>query len=215
MPRPPADAPLLSSELIYSTALQLIDESGLDALSMRKLAAELNVTPRSLYHYVPTKDALLREVYKVVLGELELPNPSDGDWQSNLRGLAHSFRALCQRHQNVAPYFLAGHEPVERDTAIFEVLFGLLSAAGLPDTQIVTVSRSLVTFLTGYILAEFNEMFTAHNFGSRLGLARKTPEAYPVLLHLPAPPAAADENFEVALALLVAGIEGLARPANP
>ena len=214
MPRPPADAPLLSSELIYSTALQLIDESGLDALSMRKLAAELNVTPRSLYHYVPTKDALLREVYKVVLSELELPNPSDGDWQDNLRGLAHSFRALCQRHQNVAPYFLAGHKPVERDTAIFEVLVGLLSAAGLPDTQIVAVSRNLVTFLTGYILAEFNEMFTAHNFGSRLGLARKTPEAYPVLLHLPAPPAAADENFEVALALLVAGIEGLASPAT-
>ena len=182
---------------------------------MRKLAAELNVTPRSLYHYVPTKDALLREVYKVVLGELELPNPQTGDWQGNLRGLAHSFRALCQRHQNVAPYFLAGHDPVERDTAIFEVLFGLLAAAGLPDSQIVTVSRSLVTFLTGYMLAEFNEMFTAQNFGSRLGLARKTPGAYPVLLHLPAPPAAADENFEVALALLVGGIEGLASARQP
>ena len=215
MPRPPADAPLLSSELIYTTALRLIDEDGLESLSMRKLATELGVTPRSLYHYVPTKDALLREVYKVVLGELELPDPQTGAWQDNLRGLAHSFRALCQRHQNVAPYFLAGHDPVERDTAIFEVLFGLLSAAGLPDTQIVTVSRSLVTFLTGYMLAEFNEMFTAQNFGSRLGLARKTPEAYPVLLHLPKPPESADENFEVALALLVAGIEGLARPANP
>ena len=214
MPRPPADAPLLSSELIYTTALRLIDEDGLESLSMRKLAGELGVTPRSLYHYVPTKDALLGEVYKVVLAELELPNPQTGDWQTNLRELGRSFRALCQRHQNVAPYFLAGHDPVGRDTAIFEVLFRLLSAAGLPDSQIVAVSRSLVTFLTGYILAEFHEMFTLQNFGARQGLARKTPEAYPVLLNLPAPAASADENFEVALTLLVAGIEGLALRPN-
>ena len=176
---------------------------------MRKLAAELNVTPRSLYHYVPTKDALLREVYKVVLSELELPDPQTGDWQSNLRRLAHSFRALCGRHQNVAPYFLAGHNPVERDTAIFEVLFSLLLRAGVPEAQVVSVSRSLIAFLTGYILAELNELFTAQNFRARLELAVKTPEAYPVSLHLPAPAASAAENFSVALTLLIAGIEGL------
>ena len=214
MPRPPVDAPLLSSELIYATALRLIDQAGLDSLSMRKLAAELGVTPRSLYYYVPTKDALLREVYKVVLGELELPDPKHGDWQSNLRGLAYSFRALCRRHQNVAPYFLAGHDPVGRDTAIFEILFSLLQKAGIADAQVVSVSRTLVTFLTGYVLAEFNEMFTAQNFGARRALAQTSPAAYPVLLNLPAPPASADENFEVALTLLIAGIRGLASAAD-
>lgn len=209
MPRPPADAPLLSSDLIYATALRLIDQDGLDALSMRKLAAELKVTPRSLYHYVPTKDALLREVYKVVLSELELPNSKGNDWQSNLRQLARSFRALCGRHQNVAPYFLAGHDPVTRDTAIFEVLFNLLVEADVPEAQVISVSRSLVAFLTGYILAEFNEMFTAQNLRLRFDLAAKTPEAYPTLLSLPPPPDSADEHFEGALELLIRGVERL------
>jgi len=167
------------------------------------------VTPRSLYHYVPTKDALLREVYKVVLGELELPDPQDNDWQSNLRQLARSFRALCGRHQNVAPYFLARHDPVARDTAIFKVLFNLLLEAGAPKAQVISVSRSLVAFLTGYILAEFNTLFTAQNLRLRFDLAVKAPEAYPTLLSLPPPPDSADEHFEGALELLIRGVEGL------
>lgn len=207
MPRPPSDAPLLSADLIYATALRLIDKDGLESLSMRRLAAELDVTPRSLYHYVPTKDALLREVYKVVLDELELPDPRAGNWPENLRQVARSFRALCHRHRNVAPYFLAGHEPVSRDTAIFEVLFGLLLQADVPKDKVISISRALVAFLTGYVLAELNTMFTPQHLRARFDLAKKTPEVYPVLLDLPTPPDSAEENFEIALGVLVRGLE--------
>lgn len=50
MSRPPASAPLLSSEKITRHALKLVDEQGMEALSIRKLAADLSVSPKSLYH---------------------------------------------------------------------------------------------------------------------------------------------------------------------
>jgi AcrR family transcriptional regulator len=209
MPRPPADAPLLNLELICRTALRLIDDEGLEALSMRKLAATLKVTPRSLYHYVPTKDALLRLVYIDVLGELELPDPERGTWQENLRTLAHSFRALCHRHRNVAPYFWGGHEPVREDNVIVERLFTLLLEAGLPPERVTPTGHALIVFIVGYILSELGGSYSAEGLEARRTLARETPEYYPTLLSLPVTPGTSvGEGFEVALELLIAGVEG-------
>jgi AcrR family transcriptional regulator len=208
MPRPPAAESLLNPERIVDTALRLIDREGVDALSMRKLASELGVTPRSLYHYVPTKDALLREIYIHVLNKLELPTDRGGDWRQILRGLAREFRGLCHSHRNVMPYFLAGHEPAPRDTAILEKMFALLQAAGLPAAQVISVSQALVAFLAGYILAELNGLFSPRHHEMRLAIARGVPGEYPHMLQLPAPPEDGDENFEIALDLLIAGIEG-------
>ena len=210
MARPPADSPLLNAELIYTTALRLIDQDGLEALSMRKLASELEVTPRSLYHYVETKDALLHEVYKVVLAELELPNLTQGTWLDKLRQVSKDFRSLCHKHRNVAPYFLAGHQPVAREAAIFELLFALLTSANVPDTKLVIISRALVTFLTGYILAELSGILTLEQWKARVELAQETPETYPLLLNTAPPPESADEAFEVALDVLLGGLKGLA-----
>ncbi len=120
-------------------------------------------------------------------------------------------RAICGgRHQNVVPYFLAGHDPVKRDTAIFEVVFALLVEAGVPKAQVITVSRSLVAFLTGYILAEVNALFTVENLRLRFDLAATTPDVYPTLLSLPPPPVSADDHFEGALELLIRDVKGLA-----
>ena len=173
---------------------------------MRKLAAELSVTPRSLYHYVPTKAALLREVYIGVLSELELSNPNQGHWCDNIKQVAYSFRALCHRHKNIAPYFLGGHEPVAQDTAIVEVLLNLLVQAGVLPVKVIPTSRALIVFLVGFILAELNA--APHQLEKMRTLARKAPEAYPTLLGLPErPDANKDKGFEVALELLIAGLE--------
>ena len=208
MPRPPADSPLLNPDLIAEVALRRIDEGGLEALSMRKLAAELKVTPRSLYHYVPTKDALLREVYVRVLSELELPTEpgNEQDWRENLRGLARSFRALSHRHPSFAPYFLGGHEPLERDTYVFEVLYGLLLQAGLPAERVTTVGRALVSFWVGFILAELAGTFAQTRLAAQRTLVENEPERYPTLQSLPLPQTPPDDAFEEALELLLTGV---------
>lgn len=208
MARPPAAEALLNPTLIVETALWLIDRDGLEALSMRKLASELDVTPRSLYHYVPTKDALLREIYIHVLDKLELPAHGGEDWREVLRGLARGFRRLCHTHKSVMPYFLGGHAPSRRDTAILIRVFELLQTAGLPASQVVIVSQALVAFLAGYILVELNGLFSPRYHEARLEIAQDLPEDNAWLARLPAPSEDSDKNFEIVLDLLIAGIEG-------
>ena len=84
--------------------MRLLDAEGMAKFSMRRLAAELNVTAMSVYWYVDTKDDLLELALDAVFGELELPDPESGeDWRDQLRALAAGYRALLVRHPWVSP----------------------------------------------------------------------------------------------------------------
>jgi len=66
---------------IAVTAMEMIDEVGVEKLTMRAVAARLGVSAMALYHHVEDKDELLRLVGDVVLGRIELPDPDSGDWR--------------------------------------------------------------------------------------------------------------------------------------
>ena len=70
----------LSRRRVLEAAVRFADREGLEALSMRRLGAELGVEAMSLYNHVPNKDALLDGMVEVLLGELEVP-PEKGDWE--------------------------------------------------------------------------------------------------------------------------------------
>src|SRR3954467_6613212 len=92
----------LDRDRITEVTVRLLDAEGLAKFSMRRLAAELNVTAMSVYWYVDTKDDLLELALDSVFGELELPvgvasagvsaggpaERSAEDWREQLRGLA-------------------------------------------------------------------------------------------------------------------------------
>jgi TetR/AcrR family transcriptional regulator, tetracycline repressor protein len=71
----------LGRALIASTAAQLIDEVGVENLTMRSVAARLGVSAMALYHHVEDKEELLRMVGDDLLGQIELPDPDSGDWR--------------------------------------------------------------------------------------------------------------------------------------
>lgn len=84
---------------ITEATVRLLDAEGLSRFSMRRLAAELNVTAMSVYWYVDTKDDLLELALDAAFGELALPaESSDGDWRAQLRALAVEYRAMLVRH---------------------------------------------------------------------------------------------------------------------
>lgn len=92
---------------ITEATVRLLDAEGLARFSMRRLAAELNVTAMSVYWYVDTKDDLLELALDAVFGEMRLPAAdSDQDWRDQLRALATEYRALLVRHPWLSP--LAG-----------------------------------------------------------------------------------------------------------
>ncbi|MET8857682.1 TetR/AcrR family transcriptional regulator C-terminal domain-containing protein [Streptomyces sp. NPDC004579] len=89
----------LDRERVTAAAVRLLDAEGPARFSMRRLAAELNVTAMSVYWYVDTKDELLELALDAVFGELELPEPeAEADWRDRLRGLATGYRAMLGRH---------------------------------------------------------------------------------------------------------------------
>src|SRR5919206_4716295 len=93
----------LSREKVLAAALAVADTEGLEAVSFRRLASDLGVTPMALYRYVDNKEALLDGIGDLVLSELELPEPPTGGWRDQLRAAAWSFRAVLIAHPAVVP----------------------------------------------------------------------------------------------------------------
>ncbi|MFF7632000.1 TetR/AcrR family transcriptional regulator [Kitasatospora sp. NPDC008050] len=89
----------LSRDRIVCATVALLDAEDAQSFSMRKLAAELDVTPMSLYWYVDTKDELLELALDHVLGETRSSALEEHeDWRHQLRAMAHAYRDCFQRH---------------------------------------------------------------------------------------------------------------------
>lgn len=89
----------LSRDRILRAAMDLADRDGLDALSMRNLAAELGVEAMSLYYYFKTKDELLSAIKDLVMMQIELPEGPAGEWKASLRRTAMSYYEALRRHR--------------------------------------------------------------------------------------------------------------------
>jgi AcrR family transcriptional regulator len=174
----------LTEERIHATALTLIDADGIDALSMRKLAAALDVNPMSLYHHVANKAALLDGVVRLVTAELRLPLPSDGPWQSRLRQLADAFRVLTHAHRELILHAFTSPDFIRRESILWRTLRGILQDAGVPDDDLDPVAAVLAGLVGGLLLTEVNA----------------------VLDRFPGPPGG-DHPFDIAVQMLIAGLE--------
>ncbi|MEU4050365.1 TetR/AcrR family transcriptional regulator C-terminal domain-containing protein [Streptomyces olivaceus] len=83
---------------ILRTAVELADTDGLQALTMRRLAAELDLGPMSLYRYVAGKEELLTQMADLVFGDLGLPEEGPRGWRAKLELVARQQWRLCRRH---------------------------------------------------------------------------------------------------------------------
>lgn len=147
-PGPGARVPL-SVERICEAALALVDSAGLEALSMRRLAAALAVDPMSIYHHVPNKQALLQGVYQRVLEELPLPAPHGTQWQPPLRELARRFYALARSHPRVLPGLFASRYATPRERDIHAAIDAILQRAGFAPDERLRLSRAIYTYAAG------------------------------------------------------------------
>ncbi|MET9918551.1 TetR/AcrR family transcriptional regulator [Streptomyces sp. NPDC006435] len=89
--------PAFSRADIAAAAVRIADAEGFDAVSMRKVAAELGCGTMSLYNYVPRKEDLHELMLDAVSADYEFPEPS-GDWRADLTALARQARAMMHRH---------------------------------------------------------------------------------------------------------------------
>ncbi|QXE36007.1 TetR/AcrR family transcriptional regulator [Streptomyces sp. GMY02] len=90
--------PAFSRADIAAAAVRVADAGGIDAVTMRHVAAELGCGTMSLYNYVPRKEDLYELMADRVAGEYDLPEKPSGDWRADLTALAHRARAIMRAH---------------------------------------------------------------------------------------------------------------------
>jgi AcrR family transcriptional regulator len=206
----------LSREKVLAAALAIADAEGLEALSFRRLAADLGVTPMALYRYVDGKDALLDGIGDLVLSELELPEPS-GDWRGQLRAMALSFRAALVAHPAVVPIFLTRPLITPAGMRAADAVLGVFRSAGFPPEQAVPLYQHFTRVMLAHVVLETQAGpgLTPEERDAQARLARVTFETLPAdrFPHLvEAAPRFADPHdpmraFETGLGLLIAGLE--------
>ena len=164
MGRPPH--PLLSRDRIVSTALALADSEGLEAVSTRRLAAELGVAGPSLYNHVGTKEELLDDMVDAVLArvdtsmfaELSTTNP---EWRAALEKWARTYRAAIAAHPNIVPALATGLGRRPNGLRIADAVFGGLVSAGWPRREAISVGAVMRYFVLGSALGSFASAFPA------------------------------------------------------
>ncbi|MGW2034207.1 TetR/AcrR family transcriptional regulator [Streptomyces sp. NPDC001811] len=142
---------------IYAAALRLIDADGVEALTMRKLATELDANPMSLYHHVPNKEAVLRGVTRMVGARFRTVTLEDAPWQERIRLLATDFRTLAHRHPELMVYSFS-HQPdfIQSDDPFWTALTAIVEAAGVPRSEVSEIAALMVAVVIGVLAAELN-----------------------------------------------------------
>lgn len=206
----------LTRDLVVATALELIDRDGVEALSMRRLAAALGRDPMALYRYAKNKAALLDAVVEMVLAPLTI-DATDPDWSRQLRIAARAYRRLALAHPHVVPLLvtLPANTPLAmrpRGTLRpLEAVLALLTRAGFAGADALHVYRAFFGFLYGHVINELQEVVEnpeEHDDVLRLGLHRLPLGEFPILRSLASDLAAYDGETELerGLDILLAGL---------
>lgn len=141
----------LDRRSVLKTALEVIDQEGLDALTMRRLAEELDVDPMTVHHHAKGKDSLLDGIAELIWEEVDRPGQSD-DPKDVLRAMAHSVRDLFHRHPEGAPLVLRCTALSRSELELWRSYLDALGAAGLHEPA--GVLRSVLTYALGTGYAE-------------------------------------------------------------
>ena len=143
----------LTLDRIVSAAIDLVDREGLDALSMRRLGAELNAGATTLYWHVKNKDELLDLMLDRLFAEIEAPDQGLA-WKDELREQAHGLRRLLLRHRNLIMVIASRPTTGPNAVAAIDLLFGAVRRAGFPDDEVVPAALALLNYTSGYAVLE-------------------------------------------------------------
>lgn len=173
----------LTRDRLLTAAIAVADEGGIAALTIRSVAAALDVKPMSLYHHVANKDAIIDGIIDVVFSEIDLPR-SDLDWRSALRQRAHSARAVLRRHPWATPFMESRSHPGPATLRHHDAVLGTLRRSGFP-VELAGHAYSLMDcYIYGFALEEAALPFTPTNLDDAMAgfLGQFSATEYPHLV---------------------------------
>jgi AcrR family transcriptional regulator len=210
----------LTPQTVIERALALADAEGLEAVTIRRLAKELGVTPMALYWHFRSKEELLDGMAARIFEEIDPSVDTSGTWQEQMRALLGSMVSVLRAHPSTAILLSTRTASSEGSLRATEVALDILGRGGFSPTQATQVARHALSTLSNLVSGEPG-MVTRDESGeltdarrrARLFLESLPPERYPRLVEAATPLSEGvdpDTYFAFGLDLLLAGIEAMA-----
>jgi AcrR family transcriptional regulator len=208
----------LTRERVLSTAVALADESGIEALSMRKLAQALDVVPMALYRHIANKEELLNALVDVVVDEIDPPLEGT-DWKTAVRARILSARQALLRHPWASRVMESRTEPTPTVLAYIDSMIGMFRAGGFSMDLTHHAMHTMGSRLMGFAQELFNDSgdasqeMEAEFYESMAAMYPSIYELYVTVVHddsTTVGPGCDDQfEFEFALDLMLDGLEKL------
>jgi AcrR family transcriptional regulator len=145
--------PPLSEDGILETALRILREEGLEAVTMRRLATELDTGPASLYVYIRNRDELLNALLDRIGGMVELEEPDPARWREQLHRLVGGFLRVMEAHRGIARVAIANIPTGENALRAADNMLALLLAGGI-TTQDAAWACDILPLITTSLAVE-------------------------------------------------------------
>ncbi len=216
----------LTKDAVIDAALAIVDQNGLDALTMRSLAQSLGTGAASLYAQVGSKDDLLQMLIERVIGEVQFGGAPDPErWREQLKALAYSLREMWSHHGDLARASFGRIPFGESALLVSEWMIGVMRAGGLSD-RVIGLAADLVALYVGAISYEDSlhpkdvspEELKAFIDNMRAYFESLPVDRFPNVVSIAADLTADGENedgadlrFDFGLDVLIAGLEALSR----
>jgi len=206
---------------VVAGALSLADSEGLEAVTIRRLAKELGVTPMALYWHFRSKDELLDGMAARIFEEIDLSVvDASARWQEQLRALLGSMLGVLRAHPFSAILLSTRTASSEGSLRATEVALDILRRGGFSPAEATQIARHALSTVVNLVSGEpgvvareeSGEMIDARR-RARLFLESLPPERYPHLVESAGPLSEGvdpDYYFAFGLDLLLGGIEAMA-----
>src|SRR3954447_21772052 len=144
----------LTREQIVDAALVVLERDGIQGLSMRKLAQELDAGAATLYWHVGDKEQLLGLLLDRIVGETEVIEPDPEHWQESVKNFARATRRLFKRRRDSAQLSLGRVPTGPNSLPVLERNLSLLVAANLPPKVIAYAADMFALFIGAFAFEE-------------------------------------------------------------
>ena len=176
----------LTREKVLAAAIELADEHGIDALTMRELGKKLEIEGASLYYHVSSKGDLLAGMTEAVAAKIEVPTDSD-DWKGAMRRRAISARDVFERHPWANALLDSRQHSGPAQLEYADKVLGTLLSAGFTPRGAANAFLVLDTYIYGFQRQQSSlalpEGVDTFDVAQEL-LASLTPDAYPALIRI-------------------------------
>jgi TetR/AcrR family tetracycline transcriptional repressor len=220
-----AERTKLSRSAVVGRALELADAEGIEALTIRRLAQELGVTPMALYWHFRNKDELISGLADRIWSEIRSDVDPSAAWPRQLRGVLESLIEVLRTHSSAPALLLGSDKLVPSFWQVTEVTLEVLHRAGFDALHASEIARS--AFWTGLTLVMSEPGFEPTLTESeRAELQRRKqvelgslpPERYPRLVEAAVPLTTCDNDpvfhYQFGVDLFIAGVQAMA-PGGP